>query len=551
MPVLHELKSACYQDTAKAKRIAGYIRDTKGNDYLQALRGETDFEVFCCLSDFPIGLLGWYPFRPGSSVLEMGGNFGERTGALLRACGHVTVTEPSFLRAQGICERYPEADHLEVYAGAWEELPSEGAFDYIVVAGGLETAGKGSEDLREYVEYIGKLKTLLRPGGILLVAVENRYGLRYFCGERERHTGRPFAGIGHTMQGAGGRPFSKAELMEIFHRADMAYVKFYYPLPDYRMPQLVYTDAHLPEANIYERLILYHEAKDTLVADEKKLYRDIISNGVFPFFANSYLPECGLKENGSNVSYVALSTDRGRDKAMATAIHENGIVTKHPVFEVGRAYVRGLLKKAGRLRDHHVPVLEQRWDGAGISMPYVPSRTLAMHLRHCVRENLQEFYELLDRLWEIILVSSEHVPAELNALSDRRDLPWGPILREASIELIPVNCFYDGGELLYFDQEYVRENYPAKYVLFRAIYYIYVFDPGAEAYVPIQSLKERYGLVELWEIFREEETEKFLPEVRQHEGYCLFYRQVSPDAGRIQRNIAMLMAGDALSPQKL
>lgn len=60
--------------------------------------------------------------------------------------------------------------------------------------------------------------------------------------------------------------------------------KFYYPLPDYKLPQLIYTDDFLPEKNLKERLIPYYSRNDTLVAVESELYDEIFGNQVFPFF---------------------------------------------------------------------------------------------------------------------------------------------------------------------------------------------------------------------------------------------------------------------------
>ena len=82
-----------------------------------------------------------------------------------------------------------------------------------------------------------------------------------------------------------------------------------------------------------------------------------------------------------------------------------------------------------------------------------------------------------------------------------------PILKKAYIELIPLNCFYNETEdqFLFFDQEFVREYYPANYILFRAIHYIYCFTPGAEQRIPQKELQKRYHIEEMWDYFLQEE----------------------------------------------
>lgn len=109
------------------------------------------------------------------------------------------------------------------------------------------------------------------------------------------------------------------------------------------------------------------------------------------------------------------------------------------------------------------------------------------------------------------------------------------------MELIPLNCFYNPqtGDFLYFDQEFVRENYPAKYVLFRAIHYIYCFTPNAEWYYPKQRLLQKYEMEDTWEIYLKEE-QRFLNEVRNREQYRQFYQWTQIDRGRMLENAKRL-----------
>ena len=109
------------------------------------------------------------------------------------------------------------------------------------------------------------------------------------------------------------------------------------------------------------------------------------------------------------------------------------------------------------------------------------------------------------------------------------------------MELIPLNCFYNPqtGDFLYFDQEFVRENYPAKYVLFRAINYIYGFFPDAERHYPRQRLLRKYEMEDTWEIYLKEER-RFLDEVRKRQQYRQFYRWTQTDRGRMLENVRKL-----------
>lgn len=530
--------------------IRGYIDQYPQGDYTDAISDDNRFEVFYHLSDLRIGLFAWYDFNPEASLLEIGAGFGALTGGFCRQCAHVTAVESSKFRAESLCQRHAWAENLTVCAGHWQDLPCSETFDYIVLAGGLETAFSGDTGIDAcYADYLRGLQRYLKPNGILLLAVINRYGLRYFCGEKEPYANRPFAGIQGDFRGTGGRSFAKNELEAILRSAGAEHWRFYYPLPDYKLPQLIYTDDYLPEKNVRERLIPYYRDAGTLVAFENDLYDDIIDNHVFPFFANSYLVEVGVPERFSAAVYAALSTDRGRDRAFATVIYRKNRVCKKPIYSAGIPYARQLLAHLDVLSARGIPVVQHAWDGQGICMPQIHAAMLSNYIKEIVRDHPAKFWEILDDLWRMILQSSEYAEAVDNALQQGKpDLSWGPILKKAYLELIPLNCFYQDGKFLFFDQEYVRDNYPAKYVLFRAIHYIYGFTPQIDHYIPLEKVKKKYELEELWDIFSNEEDNRFLPEVRQHQRYCQFYRWTKIDAAQLKRNALLLGLDEECSP---
>lgn len=515
------------------KRIRELIDRHSGRFTDEYLDETEDFAVFSALSELRTGILSWYEFRKEAEILEVGGEFGTLTGFLLRHAAHVTVTEASSFRAESITARFAEAENLDVYAGDVLSIPFPRKFDYIIAVGALEYACNGSREREEYSEYLKRLSALLKPEGTLLLTVENRYGIRYFCGTEEPHTGFPFDGINGYPYGTAGCSFSREEIKDIIGHAGFDHSRFYYPMPDARLPQLVYSDGHLPEQNVQERLLSYCVNHDSLIALERDLYQDIIANGVFPFFSNSFLLECSNGETGT-VQYAAISTDRGRERGYATTIHQGGIVKKSCLYPEGRQNAEILYHNIMDLKAHGIPAVEHEYQDGVLTMPYIEGKTLSIYLREVIRSDKEEYCHIFDRLWQYILHSSEAADPAENALLGKEtgELDWGVILKKAYIELIPLNCFWVKGEFLFFDQEFMCGNYPAKYIMFRAIHYMYGFDAGAEGIVPKKDMIVRYGLEELWDLFMEEEK-RFLNSVRNHEKYRQFYRWVAVDAGKV------------------
>lgn len=537
------------------KDILKYIKSSPIQDFASVLEQDSRFGIFEELSDYGQGILGWYDFSPEGSLLELGAGFGRLTELFCRRCGAVTAVEEDSLRAEGLRVRCGDSEKLTVVQADWRDYVQalQDKFDYIVLAGGLEcvTGDFSFEGLSGSAAMVKRLLNLLKPGGRLFLAVDNRLGLRYFCGEPERYTGRPFAGINSSLPQESRRLFSRQEILETVRQAEVAAVKCYYPLPDWHMPQLIYTDEYLPEDNLNERLLVYHPQNKTLLADEAGLYSQVIKGGVFPFFANSFLLEIANEpESLSKAVYAALSSDRGRDKALATLLYSDGRAVKRPLFPEGQDYGQRLVAQSEELSRRGLPVLSCSWQDGAVQMKRMEAPMLSAYLKEAPKE---DFIAVFDKLWEYILQSSEYVAKENNVLQGSGscpDEPWEPILKKAYLELIPLNAFYDKGKILFFDQEYVRENYPAKYVLFRAIHYAYVFTPELERRVPRRELTERFGITEkMWQVFVAEEDGRFLPEVRQHRLYRHFYGWLQVDKQQMRLNSLLLGLDEEYSPE--
>ena len=521
--------------------IRSYIEQNSNENFDEIISKDKRWDVFFHLSQMRTSLFNWYEFKNNASILEIGGGFGALTGVFCDRCRAVTVLEPLAYRAEGIYLRYRNRDNLIVYAGGIEDVILKEKFDYIILAGGLEKIEYKKMELNDYAEYVNKLASMLKSDGKLLLAVDNQYGLRYFCGAPERNTGKPFRGLNQYPDKASGRTFGRKKLIDIIEAAGFTYHKFYYPLPDYIVPQLIYSEQYLPKKDVCERLVFYYENMTSIIVDERELYADIIDNQVFEFFANSFLVECGWTK-GCSVIYGALTTDRGAECALATTIHLDGIVKKKALYKEGIQTVQNVYKNIRELEERGIEVVPHLWEERGVSMPFVDNITFSDYLRSIVKNDPELFEKLLEDLYQQILRSSDIVEKEKNVLCNEltKELDFGPILQKAYIDMVPFNCFYIKNQLVFFDQEFTREYFPAKYVLFRALKYTYLSIPFAENFVPLEKMKKRYSMEALWPIFTEEE-DKFVTKNRRYELYQNFYSRTWLDLRQVYNNAEKLL----------
>lgn len=239
-------------------------------------------------------LLSWYSFKKGSSILEIGAGCGAVTGVFLKKDLDVTCVELTKRRADIIRERFKEEKNLVVLDGNIEKKNIKKKFDYVTLIGVLEYSGKYGEGKDPYLEMIKKAKSYLKSNGVLIVAIENRFGLKYWRGAPEDHTNILFDSLEGYPENHGVRTFGKKELTDLFLSSGFKEknISFYYPLPDYKFCYEIFSDEYLPSeehpvsSNIYPS---YHPTENYHIFYESLVSKGLQKNDLFGNFANSFL----------------------------------------------------------------------------------------------------------------------------------------------------------------------------------------------------------------------------------------------------------------------
>jgi hypothetical protein len=134
-----------------------------------------------------------------------------------------------------------------------------------------------------------RVKQFLKPGGKLIVAIENKYGLKYWAGAREDHTGRNFDGIEGYHDVEKVRTFSRNMLEKLLKEAGFGNNQFYYPLPDYKLPLEVYSGDYLPGKGALREMSPSYDQNRMAYFNEVAAFDSICEDGLFEQFANSFL----------------------------------------------------------------------------------------------------------------------------------------------------------------------------------------------------------------------------------------------------------------------
>ena len=248
-------------------------------------------------------LLKHFTFDPNQSVLEIGSGCGAITRFLGETFKTVVGVEGSRRRARIARLRTRGMDHVQIVCAPLQELRFGKKFDIVVVVGVLEYAAAFSGEAADpYDDFLRRCRESLTEAGILLLAIENQFGLKYFAGMGEDHTGKPFDGLeGYTSARNAVRTFGRGQLEamigERFDRWD-----FYYPFPDYKIPSAVLSEAAFRDIDAATLAAAYpvRDYADDLrmrLFDDALVWEGLGRNQMAPMLAPSFLVVAGTSES--------------------------------------------------------------------------------------------------------------------------------------------------------------------------------------------------------------------------------------------------------------
>lgn len=271
----------------------------------------------------------------GPDVLEVGAGCGAITRFLGEAGKNVLAVEGSHRRAMIAAERCHDLPNVQVLAASFSDIDLDQHFDTVVFVGVLEYSRqyfKTQGDRDPVDATLLHAQSLLKPGGRLIIAIENQLGLKYFAGYKEDHAGEAFFGIEDKYSVDGVVTFGRKELLRRIKQAGFTHHQWWFPLPDYKLPISVISEEALDEvlqfdaASLCARSVVEDfQRPTTTLFSLQESWKPICRNGLFPELANSFLLVSSKEQIPANntVAYH-FGTERRKDFAKVVKFQRNG-----------------------------------------------------------------------------------------------------------------------------------------------------------------------------------------------------------------------------------
>ena len=233
--------------------------------------------------------------KAGDRVLELGCGCGAITRYLGELGANVFAVEGTSARARIAAARCRDLGNVRVFCDDLVAFEADELFDWALLVGVLEYAPMFSTLPDPVGHYLTKAGRWLAPQGRLVVAIENKLGLKYFNGCTEDHVGKAFFGIEGLYQRDTPVTFGRKELSDLLRVAEFPAQHWYFPFPDYKLPTVVLDSSALvcPEFNVAD-LLLHTESRDysgqpLRLFNETLAMASLIRNGLIADLSNSFL----------------------------------------------------------------------------------------------------------------------------------------------------------------------------------------------------------------------------------------------------------------------
>ena len=501
-----------YSDGAIEDEMLAIARDYTPKQFNSVIRERESWPILYHFSHIRENILSWLPFTGEEKVLEVGAGCGAVTGALCRKAKEVTSIDLSMKRSMINAYRHRDQENLKILVGNFQEIEQNltEKYDYITLIGVFEYGEAYIQSEDPYVDFLKIISRHLKPDGKIVLAIENRLGLKYWAGCTEDHFGTLFEGIEGYPRTKGVKTFTKKEFGKILKNAGDLKASWYYPFPDYKFPMTVYSDKHLPAKGELNRTECNFDRFRLQLFQESPVYDTLLDNDLYSQFANSFLLLIGREQPEMKTVYAKFSNERDRRFDIRTEITNTEFgkktVRKYPETAEATGHINDLdriYKGLSELyKDTGISVNRCKAEKDYAEFEFLEGITLEEKLDTLLEKGETEQLETLlftyiDVVKKIHEKEAFHKTEEFVQVFG--DVQLKPELKSAvlsNIDFVPANIILEQKKVSVIDYEWTFFfPVPSQFIVYRMIHY-YLESDGKREGLKQRNFYEKAGITE-------------------------------------------------------
>ncbi len=451
-----------------------------------------------------------------AKILELGAGCGAITRYLGEKFATVFAVEGSFPRARVAKKRCSDLKGVSVLCANFLDINFQKEFDIVTLIGVLEYAplfGRNftTNPKASAVQFLRFANQALKDKGLLVLAIENKLGLKYFSGAKEDHSGLTFDGIEGYPRKNTAVTFSKFELEGLLRQAGFGEIEFFLPFPDYKLPSVI-INAQIPNLRNYwihnwietpfpDRT---SNKRSLILFNETLAIKEIIEAELLPEFANSFLILAykGDHEKVDNLlkidkKWIAKKYSTGRAPHFAKCV----VLPSESPLKVCHRKLDPLALSPVPECDLIQNLEEENFIGGDLLTFRI--------LESARRKTFKEEFSLILKEIKNFALDNFGLMIEENGC---------PLVKGEAFDLVPCNIIVDADDNFHFiDREWVV-NKPVRidYLLFRNVLIVL---QRYRAYLPLQNTSDEKFIIEMMQkIFPGYDRQRLIENLRE-EGY--------------------------------
>ena len=356
---------------------------------------------------------------------------------------------------------------------------------------------------------------MLKENGKILLATDNKFGIQYWNGKKDLEGTLEYKNLIEERTKNGSKLFSEKQLKEIIEEIGYKNYKFYYALPDYKMPNLIYSKDYTITKEDISRNFQYYGLDELVNFKENEVYLQLLNENkeIFNFFANSFFVEIGNETIQNDIKYITFSNYRKEKYRIMTIIKDEEVIKK-ATNKTAQEHINNILKSNLAFNKANVEMIEKEQNGKIVSK-YINAERFDIFLEKANEKSFIENFEKYTNILYQDAIDFEQIKnnpelKETIKNYDTSKLEKMKFTENAYLDFIPKNCFLINDIFYVFDQEWVERYMPIKYIIYRAIQNSNLGEEKKEL------LNKKYNITENEDLFiklEEELREKLIDNV--------------------------------------
>jgi SAM-dependent methyltransferase len=398
------------------------------------------------------------PFKRDDSILELGCGCGAITRYLGEIGADVDSVEGTYSRARVAGERCADLSNVTIYVDNLLKFESDKQYDWVLFIGVLEYAPLFSEAEDAVQHYLNEAKKHLKPSGKLVVAIENKLGLKYLNGCGEDHVSEPYFGVENRYPNKGPVTFGKEELSLVLNNVGFHRLEYFYPFPDYKLPNVVIHESAFTHKMFAVSEVLRglhsrdYNGRLYRAFDESFVWPELEKNHLIEALSNSFLVVADADNRDEQFSNtLAWYYNTHRRKSFATETIFNSF--NDEIFVEKKCLVTG-------------PIVDGEYFLKELKEKYILGETL-----QTIVENVWHKTGSKEKMLDIYRIWLDFVINKSN-YAEKKSIAKATI-DACHVDLTPFNIKINSTSgVSYFDQEWISNaEIPLIWLIFRGLYW--------------------------------------------------------------------------------